>query len=211
MGPERTERDDVDMGRFVHGQFSFAVVPVMAAGAWLVFGSLVAGIATLGVATVAWLALLRSLQATGAARAGWVILTVAATVAALIQFVPYGQDHINPPVTAEPVWDSPETRTLAVRACFDCHSRETAWPWYTDVAPVSWLATNHVVEGRAILDFSAWDRPQHELDEIAETIEEEEMAPGYYTILHPSARLTAAEKRKLIDGLRATIAASPPG
>lgn len=199
------------MGRFAQGRFAFGVGPVAAAGAWLVFGSLIAAIAVLVAATVAVLALRRSLRSTGAARVGWVILTAVATVAALIQFVPYGRDHVNPSVTAEPVWDSPATRALTIRACYDCHSRETAWPWYTDVAPVSWVAMNHVVEGRAVLDFSAWDRPQHELDEIAETIEEGEMPPGYYRLLHAAAQLTATEKRQLIDGLRATIATSPPG
>ena len=54
-----------------------------------------------------------------------------------IQLVPYGRTHTNPPVTAEPAWDSPQTRALAVRACFDCHSNETVWPWYTSIAPIS--------------------------------------------------------------------------
>ena len=58
----------------------------------------------------------------------------------LIQFVPYGRSHTNPPVLSEPAWDSPETRVLAQTACFDCHSNETDWsPWYTKVAPASWL------------------------------------------------------------------------
>ena len=55
----------------------------------------------------------------------------------VIQLLPYGRDHTNPPVVAEPLWDSPQTRALAKRACFDCHSNETIWPWYTNVAPVS--------------------------------------------------------------------------
>ena len=56
----------------------------------------------------------------------------------VMQLVPYGRDHSNPPVTAEPNWDSPETRALFKRACFDCHSNETVWPWYAYVAPFSW-------------------------------------------------------------------------
>ena len=62
----------------------------------------------------------------------------------------------NPPVKAEPAWDSAETRALAKRACFDCHSNETVWPIYSRVAPVSWLVTRHVVEGREKLNFSEW-------------------------------------------------------
>jgi hypothetical protein len=65
-------------------------------------------------------------------------------VAVLIQLVPFGRDHTNPVVTAEPRWDSPVTRELADRACFDCHSNETEWPWYAGVAPVSWLVYRDV-------------------------------------------------------------------
>ena len=59
----------------------------------------------------------------------------------IIQFVPYGRDHTNPPVIAEPAWDSPQTRALFFRACADCHSNETKWPWYSTIAPASWLIT----------------------------------------------------------------------
>lgn len=65
------------------------------------------------------------------------------------QLVPYGRDHANPSVRDEPSWNSPETRTLAERACFDCHRNETDWPWYSHVAPVSWLVQRDVVQGRA--------------------------------------------------------------
>jgi mono/diheme cytochrome c family protein len=128
----------------------------------------------------------------------------------LAQAVPYGWAHPNPSVVVEPAWDSPETRALAVRACFDCHSNDTTWPWYSEVAPFSWLAYNHVVEGRRILDFSEWNRPQN-TRELDESIREGGMPPLYYRILHPSARLTDAEKAALVAGLRATLAASPPG
>jgi hypothetical protein len=75
-------------------------------------------------------------------------------LAVLIQFVPYGRNHTNPAVIMEPTWDSPQTRQLAVRACYDCHSNETAWPWYTNVAPVSWLTQHDVDDGRHKLNFS---------------------------------------------------------
>jgi hypothetical protein len=128
----------------------------------------------------------------------------------LIQFVPYGRDHANPPVTAEPQWDTPQTRVLAASACFDCHSNETEWPWYTSVAPVSWLVQNDVRGGRETLNFSEWDRPQGEIEEVAEVIAEGEMPPWYYAINHSAARLSDQEKQRLIDGLRATFRASPP-
>jgi hypothetical protein len=65
-----------------------------------------------------------------------------------IQFVPYGHDHANPPVQAAPKWSSPPVRELAARACFDCHSNQTVWPWYSNIAPISWLVYHDVQEGR---------------------------------------------------------------
>jgi mono/diheme cytochrome c family protein len=126
----------------------------------------------------------------------------------LIQLIPYGRDHTNPPVVAEPAWDSPATRELAAAACFDCHSNETEWPWYTSVAPISWLTQHDVEEGRATLNFSEWNRPP-ETDEVSEAIREGSMPPWYYRLLHPAARLSDAELEQLIAGLEATFRASP--
>ncbi|HEX7229427.1 MAG TPA: heme-binding domain-containing protein [Candidatus Binatia bacterium] len=77
-----------------------------------------------------------------------------------IQLIPYGHDHTNPPVHAEPAWDNPRTRELAARACFDCHSDQTVWPWYSNIAPISWLIQRDVEKGRSELNFSEWNRPQ---------------------------------------------------
>lgn len=123
----------------------------------------------------------------------------------IIQLIPYGRNHTNPSSRVEPQWDSAETRALAKRACFDCHSNETNWPWYSNVAPISWLVQNDVNEGRSKLNFSEWDRPQKEADEAAEQIQKGEMPLWFYLPLHASARLSAAEKQMLIRGLQATI------
>jgi len=128
----------------------------------------------------------------------------------LIQVIPYGRDHTNPPTTVEPAWDAPLTRDLAAAACFDCHSNQAEWPWYTSVAPLSWLTQRDVDGGRETLNFSEWDRPQTEAAEIPEVIREGGMPPWYYTILHGGARLSDAERDQLIEGLRATLLASPP-
>lgn len=128
-----------------------------------------------------------------------------AGAAVVIQLVPYGRDHVNPPVVVEPRWDQASTRELAVRACFDCHSNQTAWPWYSHVAPTSWLVQRHVDDGRRVLNFSDWSRTYEEAGESAETVLEGEMPPRSYTLLHPNARLSTAEKRALADGLTATI------
>ena len=128
--------------------------------------------------------------------------TAIAVVFLLIQAVPYGRAHDNPPVISEPLWDSPRTRELAVKACFDCHSNETKWPWYSNVAPVSWYVQNHVEEGRDELNFSEWNRPQEEAEESAEKVIEGEMSPAYY---HPWDRLTSTEVNELARGLQATL------
>lgn len=135
---------------------------------------------------------------------GGILLAVAGGFG-IIQLVPYGRDHSNPPVVAEPAWDRPTTRALAARACFDCHSNETSWPWYSHVAPTSWLVQRHVDEGREVLNFSDWSRAYEEAGEAAEAVLEDEMPPASYTLLHPNARLSAAEKRDLADGLTATL------
>lgn len=131
-------------------------------------------------------------------------LGVVALLAA-IQLVPYGRAHGNPPVVQEPRWDKPETRALAVRACFDCHSNETQWPWYANVAPMSWLVQRDVDEGREALNFSEWQRTYKEAGESAETVSEGEMPLQTYVLMHSAARLTLAERRALADGLTATL------
>lgn len=121
------------------------------------------------------------------------------------QVVPYGRNHSNPPIGAEPSWNSSTTRALADRACFDCHSNETRWPWYSHVAPVSWFVQNHVDEGRRELNFSDWNAGNSEAREAAETVREREMPPKSYLLLHPEARLTDAEREQLARGLDATF------
>jgi mono/diheme cytochrome c family protein len=124
----------------------------------------------------------------------------------VIQLVPYGRNHQNPAVAQEPTWDSDQTRALAEVACFDCHSNETVWPWYSNIAPLSWLIQHDVEEGRQVLNFSEWGRggEGEELEELGEVIAEGIMPPGSYLPLHPSARLTATERDTLMKGLLAT-------
>lgn len=119
---------------------------------------------------------------------------------ALIQLIPYGRSHSNPPVVSEPDWDSPRTRELAQRACFDCHSNETQWAWYSNVAPASWMVQRDVESGRGELNFSQYKRTSHESP--ANEIIEGGMPPWFYTLPHPEANLSPQEKQELIDGLR---------
>lgn len=126
----------------------------------------------------------------------------------LIQLVPYGRNHSDPPVQSEPNWDSPDTRSLAKTACFDCHSNETSWSrWYESVAPASWLVQHDVDEGRQRLNFSEWNqggKPRN-IDELWEVIGYGNMPPSQYLLLHPEAKLTSAERDQLAAGLQATV------
>jgi hypothetical protein len=122
---------------------------------------------------------------------------------AIAQAVPYGRSHSNPPVLAEPAWASAHGRELTVRACYDCHSNETSWPWYSNLAPISWLVQHDVDEGRTVLNFSEWGQVQREAAEAVETVQEGEMPPLQYRLLHGSARLSDAERAELVKALQA--------
>ncbi|MBL8861472.1 MAG: heme-binding domain-containing protein [Planctomycetes bacterium] len=124
-------------------------------------------------------------------RAG-VVLFLAFVV---IQFVPVSRT--NPPATA-PLEAPAEVAAVLRRACYDCHSNETVWPWYAYVAPVSWLVVRDTDEGREHLNFSTWGtlKPKARASkaaEVVEEIEEGEMPLAPYLWLHPEARLAAAE------------------
>ena len=118
----------------------------------------------------------------------------------VLQLIPYGRDHTNPPVVSEPNWDSPRTQELAKRACFDCHSNETVWPWYSNIAPGSWLVYHDVETGRRFMNFSEWGTRSQRSGEIAEVVNGGYMPPSQYLLLPPEARLTAAEKQELVQG-----------
>lgn len=111
--------------------------------------------------------------------------------------------HTNPPVTHTVQWNDAATEALARRACFDCHSNETRWLWYSYIAPVNFLVVHDVDEGRAKMNFSTGR--ELEAGEMIEQIERGEMPPGKYLVLHPDASLSASEKEQLIAGLRATF------
>lgn len=130
----------------------------------------------------------------------------------LIQLVPYGRDHANPPVTQAAVFKSPQAQQLVADSCNDCHSNLTAWPWYTNVAPASWLVQQDVDEGRETMNLSEWDKPQPALDEVVEQIQSGEMPPLKYKVMpnHANARLSDKDKAALIAGFRQVYADQPP-
>lgn len=133
------------------------------------------------------------------------LIIAAIVIFLLIQLVPFGHNHTNPPTTSEPAWDSPQSRQLVKNSCFQCHSNETEWPWYSNVAPASWLVGIDVANGRSRFNFSEWDKNPGELDEMIGSIQEGEMPPIQYWIFHPSARLNDQAKQALIQALQNSI------
>jgi hypothetical protein len=127
-----------------------------------------------------------------------------------IQFWPI--DRAAPPATGE-IEAPPEVMAILETSCFDCHSSETTWPWYSRIAPVSIWIARHVEKGRGDLDLSNWtdyppDRADHKLEELIEMVEEDEMPLPSYLILHRDARLTPDQKELLLrwaEGARAEL------
>ena len=119
-----------------------------------------------------------------------------------IQFVPYGWTRSNPPVTGAAPWPDERVAEIARESCYSCHSNETDWPVYSYVAPMSWLVRSDVEAGRDELNFSTWPRDDGELDDAIEQIEEGEMPPSTYTLIHWGAALSDPEQAELIAALR---------
>ena len=124
-------------------------------------------------------------------------------VAVLLQLVPYGRDHTNPPVTEDAPWPDGRARELATAACYDCHSNQTRWPPQSYVAPFSWLVTRDVAQGRDELNFSTWDDDDGEADDAAEAVADGSMPPRRYVLVHPDAALSEEERQVLVAALEA--------
>lgn len=131
--------------------------------------------------------------------------------AVAIQFIPYGKDHTNPPIISEPTWDSPRTKELFNSACADCHSHQTKYPWYSNIAPISWLLAHDVEEGREHFNVSAWGaQKKNEGKDAAKEVREGEMPLWFYLPTHPQAKLSDPEKQELINGLEKTFGKEDP-
>ena len=133
-------------------------------------------------------------------------------VAAALLFIgaqAYRPDRANPAVDERKTLRAntrltPEVAAILERSCNDCHSSETAWPWYSNVSPVSWFLQQHVDEGRRELSFSEWGtytkrKRERKLHEICEQVESGQMPLTSYLPLHPSARLSDEDKRAVCE------------
>ena len=133
-----------------------------------------------------------------------------------IQLIPV--PHTNPPVVTQVKWDSPTTQALFERACADCHSNQTAWPWYSKIAPVSWLVAHDVSDGRRRWNISDLAGSQNTsrfgsereggTRDLGEVIQSGRMPMSIYLAMHPTSKLTPTEKQALITGLQATLSAT---
>ncbi len=135
------------------------------------------------------------------------IIMTLVLLAVFIQLIPINRS--NPPITAE-LATTQELKDILVRSCYDCHSNETVWPWYSRVAPVSWLVAIDVYEGRGHLNFSTWGEYSAEKQaklrkEIRKTVSEGEMPPFQYLPAHPQAHLSERDKAVIL----AWVTASP--
>ena len=102
----------------------------------------------------------------------------------------------------------PDVAALLQIACYDCHSNQPAFPWYTNIAPLSWWIKHHIDEGQHELNFSEWGtfsekKKNHKLEECVEMIEEGEMPMASYTWMHKEAKLTDAQKLQLVEFFKA--------
>jgi len=123
----------------------------------------------------------------------WILFFIALIV---IQFIPV--DRTNPGAISE-INAPDDLKAIFRNSCYDCHSHETVWPWYSYIAPASWLLVSDVNEGREHLNFSKWntlDRSKQTKlrEEIWEEIREEKMPLWQYRILHPGSKLSQEQK-----------------
>jgi hypothetical protein len=123
-----------------------------------------------------------------------------------IQLVPYGRGHDNPPANNPFKWTDANAQAIAKKSCYDCHSNDTDWWWATNIAPFSWLVQKDVDGGRSRLDFSDW-QGSPDAAGLREAITEG-MPPFQYTLIHPSAKLSDAQKKTLAAGYAASISAN---
>lgn len=125
-------------------------------------------------------------------------------ILAALQLIPVERTN---PMETSPLRVTPTVEPILKKACYDCHSNKTRWPWYSRVAPVSWWVIDHVNEGREELNFSEWesfspDKREEKLEELIEEVEEGEMPLPSYVLGHPEAKLTEQEIQILRDWVR---------
>jgi mono/diheme cytochrome c family protein len=138
------------------------------------------------------------------------LVVVALGLLLLAQAVPYGRDHADPTATKPVALTSARAERLFTQACGDCHSDRTRWPWYSNVAPMSWLVQKDVDEGRGILNVSEWDKPQPDVGEVVEQIRGGGMPPWQYKLIHGDADLSKGDRAFLAAAMTELYRRNPP-
>ena len=134
-------------------------------------------------------------------------LALSPVLLATIQLVPYGRDYSPKPSPDPFTWHDPQAEAIARAACYDCHSNETKWWWAVKVAPFSWLAQHDIDEGRRKVNFSDWGKKPLSAKKLEHALNDG-MPPIQYTVAHPEARITAAQKQALVKGFQASLEAN---
>jgi hypothetical protein len=132
----------------------------------------------------------------------WIKKIVMFLVIALVamQFIPVERSN---PSDRNQITTPPEVKTILRRACYDCHSNETRWPWYARVAPISFWLSHDVKEGRKEVNFSIWDRyderrKNRKLKEIVKEVKDGDMPPWYYVPVHADAKLSQGDGEAIV-------------
>jgi hypothetical protein len=138
-------------------------------------------------------------------------LVVALVIAAQFKTV----EFTNPPSKGD-LAAPPEVEAILRHACYDCHSNETRWPWYSAVAPFSWEIVHHVELGRKEMNFSEWggyypNTRQRKLEWMRRALQEEVMPPWSYRLMHPGARLTDDDRARLVQWIDTELAGPASG
>ena len=142
---------------------------------------------------------------------------VVAAALGVMQLMPVQRPE-PPPVQSKPadIAAPPQIEATLRRACYDCHSEETHWPWYSAIAPVSWLVAHDVDYGRREMDFSQWQNYYpatrvRKLEWMGRALHEEVMPPWPYRLMHPRARLSNEERTALEQWVGAEVEAPQNG
>lgn len=122
----------------------------------------------------------------------------------LVQFIPHDREEVSTDATQAFETDNAEVRSILDKACMDCHSNETTYPWYANITPVNYWIDGHIEHGREELNFSEWksypvEDQKHLAKEAAEIVEKKEMPMLFYWLIHWDAKLTDEERKTLIE------------
>ena len=138
------------------------------------------------------------------------ILLILLVLLVIAQFIqpPHNTGNVDAPTDITHVVEVPDSiLSMLKTACYDCHSNNTNYPWYSKITPVNWWLRNHVVDGKKKLNFTTYAnynfrQKEHKLEEVAETVESHEMPLESYLWIHNEAKLTDAQRKAIIDWTR---------